>query len=147
MTTGAGVPVLFVPFKGLPVPDNMALLKRKREVGLEQRGTQQVPGRSCGEGVAEAPERAPRVRREREGGPLARAGTAEGDHEPDDVEEDEREPPPPGVIATLVYVARYGIGCDVLVRATGCTGYLGWGPHSGRQWEDRHHAGARYRRL
>lgn len=69
------------------------------------------------------------------------------EREPDDVEEDEREPPPPGVIATLVYVARYGIGCDVLVRATGCTGYLGRGPHSGRQWEDRHHAGARYRRL
>ncbi len=39
---------------------------------------------------------------------------------------DEAEPPPPGRIATLVYAARYGIGCDVLVRATAGTGPLDW---------------------
>ena len=48
------------------------------------------------------------------------------EREPDDVEEDEHEPPPPGVIATLVSVAADGIRCDVLVRATGGTGHLGW---------------------
>jgi hypothetical protein len=43
-----------------------------------------------------------------------------------DGEEDPNEPPPEGVIATLVYVAKYGIGCDILVRATAGTGRLSW---------------------
>jgi hypothetical protein len=53
------------------------------------------------------------------------------DREPDDAEEDGDEPTPRGVIATLVYAARYGVRCDVLLRATGGTGRLDWGGITG----------------
>ena len=34
---------------------------------------------------------------------------------------------PPGTVATLVYAARHGVGCDILVRATAGSGKLDWG--------------------
>jgi hypothetical protein len=41
--------------------------------------------------------------------------------------------PPPGRVLTLMYAARYGVGCDVLVRATGGTGPLDWACVRGRE--------------
>jgi len=43
-----------------------------------------------------------------------------------DVDQDPDETPPPGRISTLMHAVRYGIACDVLVRATAGTGALNW---------------------
>ncbi len=48
------------------------------------------------------------------------------DDEPWDGEENPNELSPAGVIATLMYVAKYGINADILVRATAGTGRLSW---------------------
>lgn len=37
-----------------------------------------------------------------------------------------------GVIASQMYAAKYGVRCDVLVRATGGTGKLDWDVYGGR---------------
>ena len=43
-----------------------------------------------------------------------------------DVDADPDEALPPGRIVTLMHAVRYGIACDVLVRATAGTGALNW---------------------
>jgi hypothetical protein len=47
-------------------------------------------------------------------------------------EPDTDDEQPPGRIVTLVYTARYGIACDILVRATAGTGLLSWDMVRGR---------------
>jgi hypothetical protein len=49
-------------------------------------------------------------------------------YEPGDEPErpDPDDPPPPGRIVTLMYVYRYGLATDILVRATGHRGELDW---------------------
>ena len=151
----ASIPVLFVPFTGVPVPDNMALLKRKREAlwnnvdrnkllvevavevsrkprnvlrnyGVDAESVHLPPERVRQRVVilVEGVEHAERLKRLLPAWEVQHAIPLE--REPDDVEEDEHEPLPPGVIATLISVVTYGIKCDVLVRATGGTGHLGW---------------------
>jgi hypothetical protein len=145
------IPVLFVPFEGPPA-SGASVLERKRkavwagaarneflaevaqEVGrrprkfLRRRGVSPEAVRwpdRLRQRVAilvEVPEHAERLERLL---PAWEVQTAiPTDREPDDVEEDRDEPAPPGVIATLVYAALYGVRCDVLVRATAGTGRL-----------------------
>lgn len=148
------IPVLFVPFRGPKLPDKMKPLKRKRKAIWDnvRRNTLVV---EVAERVARKPrkllreygtdpkavcwadrvrqrvailvegiEHAERLRRMLPAWEMRDAIPI--DREPDDVEEDPNEPPPRGVIVTLVSVARYGLKCDVLVRATGGTGRLDW---------------------
>lgn len=148
------IPVLFVPFRGPKLPDKMEPLKRKREAIWDnaRRNTLVV---EVAEKVARTPrkllrefgmngktvrwadrvrqrvailvegiEHAERLRRMVPAWEMRDAIPI--DRESDDAEEDFDEPTPPGTIATLVSAARYGLKCDVLVRATGGTGRLDW---------------------
>jgi hypothetical protein len=148
------IPVLFVPFRGPRLPDRMRLLKRKRDGIWDNAGRNKLvvevadkvarkPRKLLREfGVnpkavrwagrvrqrvallVEGVEHAERLQRLLPNWELRHAIPI--DHEPNDVEENVDEPTPLGVIATLVSAARYGVRCDILVRATGWTGRLDW---------------------
>ena len=148
------MPVLFVPFRGSPASTAAAPLKRKREAlwgnaernefvaGIANRVARKPRHLLRDLGVTseavrwpervrqrvvilvEGVEHARRMQRLLPGWEVRHAVPVE--REPDDVEDDPNEPPPPGVVATLVYAARAGLRCDVLVRATGAAGELDW---------------------
>lgn len=149
-----GVQVLLVPFDGLAMPDTKSPLKWKREAiwgnagrneliaavaeklarkprkvlrgyGIDAKGVQLLERvRQRVVILAEGVEHARRLQRLLPTWELWHAMPTE--HEPWDGEEDPNEPPRRGVIATLTYVAKNGIECDILVRATAGTGRLSW---------------------
>lgn len=151
----AGVLVLFVPHRGVAVAGNVPPLKWKRRavwdnagrnkliagvaaglaknarrtlrgLGVEVDGVK-LPGRSRQRVVvlAETAEQARRLARLLPGWEVLAAVPVESEETGWNKEPDPDDDPP-GKIATLVYTARNGIACDILVRATAGTGRLVW---------------------
>jgi hypothetical protein len=148
------VHVMFLPCNGLEVPDTQSLLKWKHDAvwnnaarnklvaevaeNLARKPKKVLREYGIGTKAFDLPDRvrqrvvilvenlenARRLQRLLPTWELWHAMPTE--YEPWDGEEDPNEPPPRGVIATLMYVAKYGIGCDILVRATAGTGRLSW---------------------
>lgn len=148
------VQVLFVPFHGPAVPDTKSVRKWKQDAVWDNAGRNKliatvaeklarkprklIRGHGIETKAVHLPERvrqrvvilvenlehARRLQRLLPAWDLWHAVPTEC--EPWDGEEDPNELPPVGVIATLMYVAKYGIGCDILVRATAGTGRLSW---------------------
>ena len=148
------VQVMFVPFHGPAVPDTKSVRKWKHDAIWDNAARNKLVAEAaenlarkprkvlCGYGIGpnavhlpdrvrqrvvvlvENLEHARRLQRLLPAWDLWNAVPTEC--EPWDGEEDPNELPPVGVIATLTYVAKYGIGCDVLVRATAGTGRLSW---------------------
>ncbi|MFM8270780.1 MAG: hypothetical protein ACKODX_00375 [Gemmata sp.] len=148
------VRVLFLPFNGPEVPDTKSPLKWKREAIWDNAGRNELiagvaeklarkprkvlHGYGISTKVVQLPDRvwqrvvvlvenvehATRLQKLLPDWEVLHAIPT--DDEPWDGEEDPNELPPVGVIATLVYVAKNGIGCDILVRATAGTGKLSW---------------------
>lgn len=150
------VQVLFVPYPGVAVPQAVPPVERKRRAVWADAGRNKLiagvaagmarnarrtlrglgvdvsdvnlPGRVRQRVVvlAEVAEQARRLKIFLPGWDVLDAVPVEGEYAGWGKEPDPDADPPPGRIATLVYAARYGVGCDILVRATAGTGKLNW---------------------
>lgn len=148
--------VLLVPFRGGPAPGDVSLVERKRRTvwcnvgrnkliagvaaGLVKNARRTLRGlgvdtqdanlpdrvRQRVVVLAETAEQARRLKIFLPSWELLDAVPVESEFAGWDKETDPDADPPPGRIATLVYAARYGVGCDILVRATAGTGKLVW---------------------
>ncbi len=98
-----------------------------RGLGVEVDGVK-LPGRSRQRVVVlvETAEQAQRLARLLPGWEVLAAVPVESEEAGWGKEPDLDADPPSGTIATLVYTARNGIACDILVRATAGTGRLVW---------------------
>lgn len=159
---GGRVQVLFVPFRGEAVAANPSPLRWKRRAVWDNRernrlvadvadglavaarktlrklgvkvGAVRLPDRVRQRVVvlAETAEHAWELEKLLPKWEVLEAVPVEDEHAGWGMPPDSEADPPPGTIATLVYVARYGIICDVLVRATAGTGRLNWDAILGR---------------
>lgn len=151
-----GVQVLFVPHRGVAAPEKVPLVERKRRAvwanaernrliagvaaGLAKNARRTLRGlgvdvqdanlpdrvRQRVVVLAETVEQARRLANLLQGWEVLDAVPVESEYAGWDKEPDPDADPPPGRIATLVYAARYGVGCDILVRATAGTGEPKW---------------------
>jgi hypothetical protein len=148
--------VLLLPFRGGPAPGDVSLVERKRRmvwanmgrnkliaelaVGMARNARRTLRGLGVDDAdvnlidrvrqrvvvLAETVEQARRLMIFLPGWEVLDAVPVEGEYAGWGKEPDQDADPPPGRIATLVYAARYGLGCEILVRATAGSGKLGW---------------------
>ena len=153
---GERVQVLFILHRSVPVPQSVPPAERKRlavwanagrnkliagvAAGLAKNARRTLRGLGVDAAdvnlvdrvrqrvvvLAETAEQARRLKIFLPGWEVLDAVPIESEYAGWDEEPDPDDDPPPGKIATLVYAARYGVGCDVLVRATAGTGKLFW---------------------
>ena len=150
------VQVLFVPHRGVPAPQSVPAVERKRRAvwanagrnkliagvaaGLARNARRTLRGLGVDVAdvnlpdrvrqrvvvLAETAEQARRLKIFLPGWEVLDAVPVESEYAGWDKVPDPDADPPPGKIATLVYAARYWLGCDILVRATAGTGKLCW---------------------
>lgn len=155
------VQLLFVPHPGVPVPESVPPVERKRRriwgnagrnkliasvaAGLAKNARRKLRGLGVDVAdvnlvdrvrqrivvLAETVEQARQLKIFLPGWEVLDAVPVESEYAGWEKEPDPDADPPSGRIATLVYAARYGVGCDILVRATAGTGEPKWGSFRG----------------
>lgn len=150
------VQVLFVPHRGVAVPETVPLVERKRRAVWADAGRNKaIAGVAAGLAknarktlrglgvdvrnvnlpdrvrqrvvvLAETAEQARRLGTLLSGWEVLDAVPVESEYAGWGREPDPDDDPPPGKVTTLVYAARCGVSCDILVRATAGTGKPNW---------------------